>query len=59
VAREYKSTNRGAILLGDFVFDHLAALHHELDPVEFADVFERVARDRNQVSEFCSLHPIL
>jgi hypothetical protein len=36
------------ILFGEFVFDHFAALHHELYPFEFIDVFERVARVRDQ-----------
>ena|SRR5215813_11581806 len=38
-----KSLNRREILLGDFVFDHFSALYHELDLLEFADVFERIA----------------
>jgi hypothetical protein len=46
------SSNRSAILLGEFVFDYFAALHHELDPFELVDAFERIARDRDQVGEF-------
>jgi hypothetical protein len=41
------------------VFDHFSAHQYEHDPVEFADVFERIARDSGQVGGFCSLHPIL
>jgi len=37
--------NRSGILLWEFVFDHFTALHHELDPFEPADVFERIACD--------------
>jgi hypothetical protein len=32
-----KSLNKGVILLGEFLFDHLTALHQELDAFEFAD----------------------
>jgi hypothetical protein len=50
-----ESLNRGVILLGEFVFEHLPALHHEHDSFEFADVFERVARDSDQAGGFTGL----
>jgi len=33
------------------VFDHLADLHHEAHALKFGDLFERVARDGDQVCE--------
>src|SRR5262245_12810564 len=39
----------------ELVADHLAALHHELHARELGDVGERIAGDRNQVSELALL----
>jgi hypothetical protein len=50
-----ESSDRCGILLWEFVFDHFAALHHEPDSFEFGDVFERIARDGDQVGEFTGL----